>query len=129
MQKINLVTVVGHNTTLLPHMLKYYESMVDEIFVVVYRQSEDDGILEEVQKYGITPYMIVTEPKFNWQKVTELYNKVKQTKPNEWWVVSDDDEFHIYPKDIREMIQECEYNVMTKNYPLDEKLPISIKSH
>jgi hypothetical protein len=110
MQKINLVTVVGHNTTLLPHMLKYYESMVDEIFVVVYRQSEDDGILEEVEKYGITPYMIVTEPKFNWQKVTELYNKVKQTKPNEWWVVSDDDEFHIYPKDIREMIQECEEN-------------------
>ena len=110
MQKLNLVTVVGHNTTLFPHMLKHYESMVDEIFVVVYRQSEDDGILEEVEKCGITPYMVVTEAKFNWQKVTELYNKVKQTKPNEWWVVADDDEFHLYPKNIRKMIKECEEN-------------------
>ena len=44
------------------------------------------------------------------ERVTELYNEVKQTKPNEWWVVLDDDEFHIYPKPIREMISECEEN-------------------
>jgi hypothetical protein len=113
MQKINLVTIVGHNTTLLPHMIKHYESIVDEIFVVVYRQSEDDGILEEVKKCGIEPYMVVTEPKFHWEKVTELYNKVKQTKPNEWWVVSDDDEFHIYPIPLRTMIQRCEENGWT----------------
>ena len=110
MQKLNLVTVVGHNTTLFPHMLKHYESLVDEIFVVVYRQNEDDGILEEVKRCGIEPYMIVTEPKFNWEKVTELYNTVKQTKPDEWWVVADDDEFHLYPKNIRKMIKECEEN-------------------
>ena len=46
--------------------------------------------------------------KFNWERVTELYNEVKMTKPNEWWIVSDDDEFHVYPKPIREMIDECE---------------------
>ena len=110
MQKINLVTVVGHNTTLLPHMLKHYESIVDEIFVVVYRQSEDDGILEEVKKLGIEPCMVVTEPKFNWEKVTELYNKIKNTKPNEWWVVSDDDELHVYPIPLRKMVESCEEN-------------------
>ena len=59
MQKINLVTVVGHNTTLLPHMLKHYKSIVDEIFVVVYRQSEDDGILEEDTGAGFgSPFRI-----------------------------------------------------------------------
>ena len=110
MQKLNLVTVVGHNTTLLPHMLKHYKDIVDEIYVVVYRQHELDGILEDVVNLGIKPYKIVTEPKFNWERVTELYNEVKQTKPNEWWVVSDDDEFHIYPKPIREMISDCEEN-------------------
>jgi len=110
MQNINLVTVVGHNTTLLPHMLKHYQDIVDDIYVVVYRQHELDGILEEVVNLGIEPYKIVTEPKFNWERVTELYNEVKQTKPDEWWVVSDDDEFHIYPKPIREMIDECEEN-------------------
>tara|TARA_B100000035_G_scaffold282722_1_gene264465 strand:+ start:561 stop:743 length:183 start_codon:yes stop_codon:yes gene_type:complete len=60
MQKLNLVTVVGHNTTLLPHMIKHYENIVDEIYVVVYRQDESDGILEEVLNLGITPYKVVT---------------------------------------------------------------------
>ena len=110
MQKLNLVTVVGHNTTLLPHMINHYKNIVDEIYVVVYRQHELDGILEQVINLGIKPYKVVTEPKFNWEKVTQLYNEVKQTKPDEWWVVSDDDELHVYPKDIREMIQECEEN-------------------
>ena len=108
MPKINLVTIVGHNTTMLPHMINHYKNIVDEIHVVVYRQSEDDGILDEITKLGITPIKVVTEPKFNWEKVTELYNEIKRTKPDEWWVVSDDDELHIYPKDLREMILECE---------------------
>ena len=30
------------------------------------------------------------------------------TKPNDWWIVSDDDEIQIYPKPIEEMIDECE---------------------
>ena len=107
---INLVTVVGHNITMLPHMLNYYKDIVDKIYVVVYRQHEDDGILEEIKKLGITPYKVVTEPKFNWGKVTELYNEVKMTKPNDWWVVSDDDEFHVYPKPLKELIRECEDN-------------------
>jgi hypothetical protein len=110
MQKINLVTVVGHNTTMLKHMLNHYKNIVDEIYVIVYRQHKLDGILEDIINLGITPYKVVTEPKFNWERVTELYNEVKQTKPNEWWVVSDDDEFHIYPKPIREIISECEEN-------------------
>ena len=29
-------------------------------------------------------------------------------KPNDWWIVSDDDEFHFYPKPIDELIDECE---------------------
>jgi hypothetical protein len=110
MSKINLVTVVGHNITMLPHMLNHYKDIVDEIYVVVYRQSEDDGILKEITDLGIEPYLVVTEPKFNWERVTDLYNQVKSSKPNEWWVVSDDDEFHIYPKPLKEMISECEEN-------------------
>ena len=110
MQKINLVTVVGHNITMLPHMLEHYKNIVDEIYVVVYRQHENDGILDEIKSLGITPHKVVTEEKFNWERVTQLYNEIKRTKPNEWWVVSDDDEFHIYPKPIREMISECEEN-------------------
>jgi len=108
--KLNLVTVVGNNITMLPHMIKHYQNMVDEIYVVVYRQDENDTILSDIEELGIKPYKVVVEPKYNWERVTELYNEVKQTKPNDWWIVSDDDEFHIYPKPIKEMIGECEEN-------------------
>jgi hypothetical protein len=95
---------------MLSHMLNHYKDIVDDVYVVVYRQSENDNILKEITDLGITPYMVVTEPKFNWERVTDLYNQVKSTKPNEWWIVSDDDEFHIYPKPLKEMISECEEN-------------------
>lgn len=104
----NLVTVVGRNTHILPHMLKHYEDKVEKSYVVVYRQSDDDKILEEIEELGITPYKVVTEPKFHWEKVTELYNEVKRTKPNDWWIVSDDDELQVYPYEIEDIIKYCE---------------------
>jgi len=105
---INLVTVVGRNTHILPHMLKHYESMVDKMYVVVYRQSEDDNILQEVEDLGITPHLVETYRKFDWNHVTYLYNKVKLEKPNEWWIVSDDDELQVYPKPLEEIIAQAE---------------------
>ena len=106
----NLVTVVGENTHILPHMLKHYEDKVDKVYVVVYRQSENDDILEKVENLGITPYKVVTEPKYNWNKVTDLYNETKRTKPNDWWIVSDDDELQVYPEPIEDIIENCERN-------------------
>ena len=106
----NLVTVVGENTHILPHMLKHYEGIVDKVHVAVYRQSEDDTILNEIEDLGITPFMVFTEDKYNWNRVTEIYNKVKQTKPNDWWIVSDDDELQIYPEPIEDIIETCERN-------------------
>lgn len=105
---LNLVTVVGSNTHMLPHMLEYYKPMVDKIYIVVYRQSENDNILKEVLECGIEPYLVVTEPKYNWDRVTELYNQVKSTKPNDWWIIADDDEFHAYSYDLEEIIKDCE---------------------
>jgi|TARA_B110000908_G_C10261887_1_gene459919 hypothetical protein len=106
--KPNLVTVVGKNTHMLPHMLQHYKDIVDNVYVVVYRHSEDDGILEEIEALGIKPYKVVTAPKYNWEKVTELYNEVKLTKPDEWWIVSDDDELQVYPRPVEDIINECE---------------------
>ena len=105
---LNLATVVGRNTHMLPHMLRHYKNMVDNIYVVVYRQSKDDNIVEEIEELGITPFKVVTEPKYDWHKVTEFYNKLKRTKADEWWIVSDDDELQVYPRNIREIIETCE---------------------
>jgi len=98
--KLNLVTVVGENTHILPHMIKHYEDKVTDIHVVVYRQNKEDGIIEEIEALGIKPFLIYTGDKYNWETVTHLYNMVKNTKPNEWWIVSDDDELQVYPDDI-----------------------------
>ena len=105
---LNLVTVVGENTHILPHMLKHYEDMVDNIYVAVYRQSEDDGIVDEVRALGIEPYFVYTEPKYNWERVTEIYNSIKNTKPDDWWIVSDDDELQVYPRHVQDIVIECE---------------------
>ena len=106
----NLVTVVGENTHILPHMLKHYENKIDKAYIAVYRQSQDDGILEEIEELGIEPFMVFTEDKYNWNRVTEIYNSVKQTKPNDWWIVADDDELQVYPYDIEDIIKDCEKN-------------------
>jgi len=106
----NLVTVVGENTHILPHMLKHYENVIDKAYVAVYRQSDDDGILEEIEELGIEPFMVFTEPKYNWNRVTEIYNTIKQTKPHDWWIVSDDDELQVYPEPIEDIIENCERN-------------------
>jgi len=105
---LNLVTVVGRNTHILPHMLKHYEDKVDKIYVAVYRQDENDGILEEVLDLGIKPCIVATEEKYNWERVTAIYNYIKRTKPKDWWIVSDDDELQVYPYEISDIIKECE---------------------
>ena len=106
----NLVTVVGENTHILSHMLKHYENQIDKAYVAVYRQGEDDGILQEIEELGIEPFMVFTEEKYNWNRVTEIYNTIKNTKPNDWWIVADDDELQVYPDDIDTIIRTCERN-------------------
>lgn len=103
-----LVTVIGKNTHILPHMVEHYKDKVDEMYIVVYRQQDDDRILEEVEELGIKPFWVVTEPKYNWDRVTHIYNTVKYKYPNDWWIVSDDDELQVYPYEVKDIIQECE---------------------
>ena len=109
---INLVTVCGHNTKMLRHMLNHYKDFIDEIFIVVYLSSEKDKVLSEVKEItrdlNLDIHKKTVEEPFNWERVTQLYNETKLIKPNDWWIVADDDEFHVYPKPIHELIDECE---------------------
>ena len=109
---LNLVTVCGHNTTMLRHMLNHYKDMVDDIFVVVYLSSDKDRVLSEVTEItkdlNIDIHKTTIEEPFNWERVTELYNQTKMLRPYDWWIVADDDEFHLYPKPVKNIIEECE---------------------
>lgn len=113
-KKIRLVTVTGSRTNILSHMLQHYTELVDEIFVVVY-EWENFSTYNEVEKIVslFANAKIVrreTKEKFNWEYVTQLYNETKLMFPNDWWIVSDDDEFHEYSKDLREIIDDCDEN-------------------
>jgi len=110
---IRLVTVTGSRTTTLKHMLNHYKDKVDEMCVVVYEWvgvdtfKEVSNIVSQFSNAKITNRAF--GDKYNWEFVTKLYNEEKLKHPNDWWVVSDDDEFHIYSKDINKIVSDCEY--------------------
>ena len=114
MNKIRLVTVTGSRVDTVWHMLNHYKDLVDEIYVVVYEwegsstYNEVLKITKQFEKARIVER--VTKEKFNWEYVTQLYNETKMLFPNDWWIVSDDDEFHIYSKPLKEIILDCERN-------------------
>jgi hypothetical protein len=113
---IRLVTVIGHGINLLPHFIKHYQKYVDEIQIVCYNSDLHPNISSQV-KITISKYENINIVKevyhrnFDWQKVTDLYNEVKLTCKNEWWVVADIDEFHLYPNDdLQTLIEDCKEN-------------------
>jgi hypothetical protein len=113
-KKIRLVTITGSRTNTLPHMLQHYAELVDEIFVVVYEWenfSTYDSVEEIVSKFPNAKIVRrEVREKYNWEYVTQLYNETKLMHPEDWWIVSDDDEFHIYSKELSEIIKDCEEN-------------------
>ena len=83
---MNLVTVCGHNTTMLYHMLNHYHLHMDEIFVVLYAHHKKDPIIEQglhiLEKFNLKPHKIVYERPFDWERVTQHYNETKLLKLN-----------------------------------------------
>jgi hypothetical protein len=113
---IRALSVIGHGTNILPHFLKHYSDYVDEIQLVVYESDAHPNLYNEVTKI-IKNYPKATIIKkiygrvFDWDKVTGLYNYIKSSHPNDWWVIADIDELHLYPNDnLNELISECDNN-------------------
>ncbi len=113
---IKLITVIGHGTNLLPHFINHYQNYVDEINVAVYVTDKYYRIEEQVDKIladfpFVNKVITVRDRLYDWDKVTSLYNFVKTKFQNDWWVVADIDEFHLYPNDnLKRMVSDCEEN-------------------
>lgn len=111
-----LVTVIGHGVNLLPHFINHYKKYVDEIHVVVYESDLFPNLTNDVKEIidGINNVKIAKTHKdriFDWERVTNLYNYVTNKSPNDWWVIADIDEFHLYPNDdLSNLIGECDIN-------------------
>ena len=110
---IRLVSVIGHGKELIPHFIKHYLPYVDEIQFVIYETDLYNNLTNEVSELikGNEKVKIVKTIKdriFDWEKVTQLYNFIKSKSPNDWWVVADIDEFHLYPNnDLKKLIKNC----------------------
>jgi hypothetical protein len=113
---IRLLSVIGHGTELIPHFVNHYSKYVDEIQFVVYQSAIHPSLIndvkEKIKDYSNVKIVKTVEDRvFDWNKVTVLYNIVKSKKPNDWWVIADIDEFHLYPDDdLRGLIYECDNN-------------------
>ena len=113
---IRLLSVIGHGTNILPHFLTHYDKYVDEIQLIVYESDIHKNLYQEVSDI-ITNYpktkivKKIYDRVFDWQKVTSLYNFIKNSRLNDWWVIADIDEFHLYPNDdLKKLINDCDKN-------------------
>ena len=112
---IRLVTVIGHGLELLPHFIQHYRNEVDEINIIVYSSEKfpnlEDDVNNIIKSY---PNVKIVHSEnwriFDWEHVTELYNKIKMLHPDDWFVIADIDEFQIYSKPIKDIVNECEEN-------------------
>ena len=114
---IRLLCVLGHGHELLPHFIEHYSKHVDELQFVIYESEASPRILSRskpiIEKYDNCKIVkVVRDRVFDWEKVTILYNMIKSKKKNDWWVIADIDEFHVYPySNLRDMIKECDENL------------------
>lgn len=113
---IKLLTVIGHGTNLIKHHIHHYSSYVDEINYIVYntdqRPNLDIEVREHIKDFDNVKIVKTHHDRiFDWERVTMLYNYITNRQPNDWWVISDIDEFHLYPENkLDTLINECEQN-------------------
>ena len=111
---IRLATVIGHGIELLPHFIKHYQPHVDEIDIIVYETEEfpllGNKVREIVDNYDKVKIIKVHQDRiFDWDRVTMLYNYITNKQPNDWWIIADIDEFHLYTNDdLPTIIKTCD---------------------
>ena len=99
---VNLVTTVGLHPVLLDAFIRHYKSQgfEDEAFhIVVWGKSENvdfPAIEKVVKSHGIKIYQDMRDEPMGSMILTDIYNNITSTKPNDWWAVADVDEFHVY---------------------------------
>ena len=109
---IRALSVIGHGIDLIPHYVNHYSKHVDEIQFIVYQSELYPNLLNEVQEKiknydNVKIVKTIKERIFDWEKVTQLYNFIKSKNPNDWWVIADIDEFHLYSDKLIKLISNC----------------------
>ena len=113
---IRLLTVIGHGIELLPHFIKHYRQYVDEINIAVYETDMHPLLGNEISQLienedNVKIVKVIKNKTYDVDRATQLYNFIKSQYPNDWWVIANINEFHLYPHDnLRYMVDNCEEN-------------------
>ena len=113
---LRVVSVIGHGVNLIPHFIQHYSKFnVDEILFYVYESDLYPDLKRQVEE-KIKDHKNVRicgfrkSRVFDWEEVTAIYNSCKDEHPNDWWMVADVDEFHLYNDHPRRIADDCEKN-------------------
>lgn len=108
----HLVTVVGGYVDVLPHTLAHYRGLGVESFLVHVQaaRSDDPAIAqaEEITRKHGCGIASVTIGEWLHSTNRELYRKAMKERPNDWFVIADQDELQVYPRELRSTLEECE---------------------
>jgi hypothetical protein len=108
---IHLNTLAGgRNVATLRPMLEHYRSLKVESFIVnVHLSRRDDPILDEIRSitrdFGVP---IASVSVGHWLEVLRrVYRESRKAYPNDWHILADQDELHVYPMEISELEKMC----------------------
>lgn len=109
---VTLVTVVGESIDILSHMLSHYRTLgVDSFIIHAHGQTCDDPKLisirktaadcgTEVTSMNIGPWFAGNNPLLYWLSRVQ--------RPDDWFILADQDELHAYPDDLVDLIGFCD---------------------
>lgn len=109
---VHLVTVVGGYVGVLPHMLAHYQALgIQSFFVHVHLNKESDPVLGEVKevtrRFGCD-IASVTVGEWLHNTNRELYRTTLESRPDDWFLIADQDEFQVYPGDLIPTLEDCD---------------------
>jgi len=109
--KVHLVSVIGSDIKLLPHMLRHYRQMgIDSFLISLNLGYPGDPMIEEARRFmdefGCEIYNVHVGEWTN-EVNTRLYAESRKN-PDDWYILADLDEFQEYPRDLFAIIEECE---------------------
>ena len=112
MNKVFIATVATLDTEVFYHWLKYYSDKVDDFFITLWGDSKKinfDEIILIMNEFGVKPYNDYRNiHTFNENFKTGMFNHMMSTKPNDWWIPVDCDEFIHFENGVQSEIQ---YNI------------------
>ena len=111
--RLHLITTVGGTAIqVLPHMLRHYRELgISSFFVIVHRRGGDDPVLSEVKAmtdaFGIDIADVVVQPHSAGVQAAS-WARFKAARPDDWFVVADQDELQWYPAGLVSTLEDCE---------------------